>query len=51
MKKAVRVIIGEDLIKFESLLQSNKDICSHHKNIESLMIEMFKVGSRLGYYI
>ena len=43
-ERAVRVIIGDDLINFDSLLQRNKDICSHHKNIGSLMIEMFKVG-------
>ena len=37
----LRVILSDDLIDFESLLQNNKDICSHHKNIQSLMLEMF----------
>ena len=42
-ERALRVILGDNLSDFESLLQSNKDICSHHKNIQSLMIEMFKI--------
>ena len=37
----LRVILSDDLIDFESLLQNNKDICSHHKNIQSLMMAMF----------
>ena len=31
--RALRVILGDDLSDFEYLLQNNKDICSHHKNI------------------
>ena len=40
-ERVLRVILSDDLIDFESLLQNNKDICSHHKNIQSLMMEMF----------
>ena len=39
-ERTLRVILGDDSNDFESLLQNNKDICSHHKNIQSLMIEM-----------
>ena len=46
-ERALRVILGDDLSGFESLLQNNKDICSHHKNIQSLMIEMFKIKNEL----
>ena len=46
-ERALRVILGDDLSDFESLLQNNKDICSHHKNILSLMIEMFKIKNEL----
>ena len=46
-ERALRVILGDDLSDFESLLQNNKDICSHHKNIQSLMIEMFKIKNEL----
>ena len=46
-ERALRVILGDNLSGFESLLQNNKDICSHHKNIQSLMIEMFKIKNEL----
>ena len=46
-EQALKVILGDDSSDFESLLQNNKDICSHHKNIQSLMIEMFKVKNEL----
>ena len=46
-ERALRVILGDNLSEFESLLQSNKGICSHHKNIQSLMVEMFKVKNEL----
>ena len=35
------LILGDDLS--DSLLQNNKNIGSHHKIIQSLMIEMFKI--------
>ena len=55
-ERALRVIVGDDLIDFESLFKNNKDICSHHKNIHSLMIEMFKNKNELappiiGFYV
>ena len=46
-ERALRVILGDDLSDFESLLQNNRDICSHHKNIQSLKIEMFKIRNKL----
>ena len=46
-ERALRVILGDDLSDFESLLQNDKDICSHHKNIQSIMIEMFKIKNEL----
>ena len=42
-ERALRVILGDDLSDFESLLQNNRDVRSHHKIILSLMIEMFKI--------
>ena len=41
-ERAYGVYLGGDLSDFESLLQNNKDIYNHHKNIEGLLIEMFK---------
>ena len=46
-ERALRVILGYCLSDFESLLQNNKDICSYHKNIQSLMIEMFEIKNEL----
>ena len=46
-ERAVRVILGDDLSGFESLLQNNKDICSHHKNTQRRMTEMLKVKNEL----
>ena len=42
------IFLGEYYLSdFESLLQSNKGICSHHKNIQGLMIEMFNIKNEL----
>ena len=46
-ERAVRVILGDDLSDFESLLQKNRDMRCHHKNIQSLMIEIFKIKNVL----
>ena len=42
-EKAVRVIVGDGFSEFESLLENNEDTRRHHKNIQSLIIEMFKI--------
>ena len=46
-ERTLRVILGDDSNDFESLLQTNKGICSHHKNIKRLMTEMFKIKNEL----
>ena len=46
-ERAVWVILGDDLSDFESLLQKNRDTRCHHKNIQSLMIEIFKMKNVL----
>ena len=38
-----RVVLDDDLSDFESLLQNNRDIHSHHKNIQSLMVVILKI--------
>ena len=42
-ERALRVILGDDLRDFESLLQNNRDIRSHHKNIRNLMVVILKI--------
>ena len=43
-ERTLRVILGENLSYFESLLQNNRDIRSHHKNTKSLIIEILKIN-------
>ena len=43
-ERTLRVILGENLSDFESLLQNNRDIRSHHKNTKSLIIEILKIN-------
>ena len=42
-ERAFKVILGDNLNGFGYLSQNNKDICSQHKNNESVMIEILKV--------
>ena len=35
-ERALRVILGDDLSNFDSLLQDDKDMCSHHKKFKAL---------------
>ena len=46
-ERALRVVLGDDLSYFEPLFQNNNDIYSHHKNLQSLMIEVFKIKNEL----
>ena len=46
-ERAFKVILSDDLSDFKSLLQNNRNIRSHHENIQSLMIEMFKTKNEL----
>ena len=46
-ERALRVVLGDDLSYLESLFQNNINIYSHHKNIQSLIIEMFKIKNEL----
>ena len=50
-ERVLRGILREDLSDFQSLLQNNEGICRHHKNIQSLMIEMFKIKNDLALLI
>ena len=46
-ERALKVILSDDLSDFKSLSQNNRNIGNHHKNILSLMIEMFKTKNKL----
>ena len=32
---------------FDTLLQNNNDTCSHHRNIQTLMVEIYKMNNNL----
>ena len=46
-ERALRIILNDDINNFETLLQNNNDICNHHKNIQTMMIEIFKIENEL----
>ena len=37
------MILNDHEIDFETLLQNNNDICNYHRNIQTLLIEIFKI--------
>ena len=39
----LRVIINDHISDFETFLQNDNDVCSHHRNIQTLLIEIFKI--------
>ena len=42
-ERTLRVILNDHESDFETLLQNNNDVCSHHRNIQTLLIEIFKI--------
>ena len=43
-ERALRVILNDHESDFETLLQNNNDVCNHHRNIQTLLIEIFKIN-------
>ena len=44
---ALRLILNDHTSDFDTLLQNNNDTCNHHKNIQTLMVEIYKVKNNL----
>ena len=42
-KGALRVILNDHESDFETLLQNNNDVCNHHRNMQTLLIKIFKI--------
>ena len=42
-ERALRVILNDHESNFETLLQNNNGVCNHHRNIQTLLIEFFKI--------
>ena len=46
-KRALRVVFNDHTSDFKTLLQKSKDVCNHHRNTETLLIEIFKTKNDL----
>ena len=44
---ALRLILNNHTSDFDTLLQNNNDICNHHRNIQTLMVEIYKIKNNL----
>ena len=41
-ERALRVVLDDHTSDFKTLLQNNNDVCNHHRNFHTLLIEIFK---------
>ena len=46
-ERALQLILNDHTRDFDTLFQSNNDTCHHHKNIQTLMIEIYKMKNTL----
>ena len=42
-ERALKVLLNDHESDFETLMQINYDVCNHHRNIQTLLIEIFKI--------
>ena len=46
-EKSLRIILNDYSNDFNILLENNNGICNHHRNIQALLIEVFKMKNKL----
>ena len=46
-ERALRLILNGHTSNFDTLLQNNNDTGNHHRNIQTLMIEIYKIKNNL----
>ena len=46
-KRALRLVLNDHVSDFEVLLRKSNDISCHHRNIQMLMIELYKIKNEL----
>ena len=44
---SLRLILNDHTSHFDTMLQNNNDICNHHRNIQTLMAEIYKIKNNL----
>ena len=42
-ERALRIVLNDNISDFETMLRNMNDITIHHRNIQTLMIEFFKI--------
>ena len=47
MSRLWRSILNDHTSDFDTLLQNNNDTCNHHRNIHTLMVEIYKIKTNL----
>ena len=46
-ESALRLILNGHTSDFDTLLQNSNDTCNHHRNIQTLMVEIYKIKNNL----
>ena len=46
-ERSLRIILNDYSSDFNIVLENNNDICNHHRNIQTLLIEVFKMKNGL----
>ena len=46
-ERAMRIVLNDHISDFEALLHKSNDVSSHHRNIQMLMIEHYKIKNEL----
>ena len=46
-QRALRTALNNQTSNFHTLLSESSDICNHHRNIPTVMIEAFKIQNNL----
>ena len=46
-ERALRLILNHHTSDFDTLLQNNNDTCNNHRNIQTLMIEIYEMKNNL----
>ena len=46
-ERSLRIILNDCSSNFIILLENNNDICNHHRNIQAVLIEVFKMKNGL----
>ena len=46
-ERALRLILNDHTSDFDTLLQNNNNTCNHHRNMQTLMTETYKIKNNL----